>query len=91
VLVTISKNNQNMNWFYFGLAFNLVAVTTFTFLIRFGGLAISTSVVLLLTILINVLFGYLLFQEKIEPLQWIGIGLGLIAVILISNLYKVFL
>ena len=88
VLTTVSRVTNNINWFYLGLAFNVAAVSVFTFLVRIGGLAISTSIILLLTILINVLFGFLMFHEKIEPLQWVGIGLGFVAVILVSNMYK---
>lgn len=88
VLTATSRATNNINYFYFGLAFNIAAVSIFTFLIRIGGLAISTSIILLLTILINVLFGFFMFHEKIEPLQWVGIVVGFIAVILISNVYK---
>src|ERR1035437_3040215 len=83
VSTTVSRVTTNLNWFYIGLIFNILAVTTFTFLIRIGGLAVSTSIILLLTILINVLFGVLMFHENITYLQWIGIGTGFIAVILI--------
>jgi len=88
VSTAISRATNNIHWFYVGLAFNIAAVSIFTYLIRIGGLAISTSIILLLTILINVFFGFLVFHEKIEPLQWVGIGMGVVAVVLISNMYK---
>lgn len=87
VSTTVSRVSNNLNWFYVGLAFNILAVSTFTFLIRIGGLAISTSIILLLTILINVLFGAIMFHENITYLQWAGIAIGFVAVILISGMF----
>jgi len=75
-------------WFYIGLGINIFTMITFMTIIRLGGLAITTAIVLLLTILLNVLIGFLVFHEKIYPLQWCGIGLGLIAIMLLLNLFK---
>ena len=91
ILAKISSVKDNWNYFYIGFIFNLGAIATFMLLIRLGGLATAPSIALVCTILIDVFLGYIYFHEKIEPLQWVGIAFGVIAVILISNLYKVLL
>jgi len=80
---------NSQSWFYLGFAINTLTVLTFMTLIRIGGLAITTAVVLLLTVSINVVLGYFIFAERIEPTQWFGIGLGLIALCLILNVFRV--
>lgn len=87
VLAKLSGTRGN-DLFVLGLVFNIMAIASFMFLIRIGGLAISPSIVLLLTILIDVLFGLFMFHEEIEMLQWVGIGMGVMAIMLISNIYK---
>ncbi len=90
-LAKFSSVTNNNNWFYIGLVFNIVAITTFMLLIRMGGLAVSTSVTLLLTILCNVLVGIFVFHENIDTFQLVGIWMGVLAIILISNAYKSFI
>lgn len=75
-------------WFYIGLAVNLITIAAFMAIVRLGGLAIATSVVLILTIMINVFLGYIIFHEKVTPGQWFGVGLGLIAILLILEVFK---
>ena len=78
---------NNPNWLYAGLAINFLTVFFYMYAIRLGGLAITTSVILLITIAIGVGLGYFFFHEHISFSQWIGIGLGFIAVILISGMF----
>lgn len=78
------QNNQN--WLYLGLALNVATTFFYMAAIRLGGLAITTSIILLITIAISVALGFLAFHEHITISQWIGIGIGFIAVALISGL-----
>ena len=48
----------------------------------------TTATVLIITILINVAIGSFIFDERIDSLQWIGIGLGIIAISLILHVTK---
>jgi drug/metabolite transporter (DMT)-like permease len=78
---------NNANWLYAGLAVNLLTVFFYMYAIRLGGLAITTSVILLITIAISVMFGFFFFHEHVSLSQWIGIGVGVVAVILISGIF----
>jgi drug/metabolite transporter (DMT)-like permease len=51
----------------------------------FAGLAITTSVILVITIAISVALGFLFFHEQVHASQWVGIAIGFVAVILISG------
>jgi len=56
--------------------------------VREGGLAVGSTIALLLTILSTVLIGFLIFKETVALGQWLGIGLGLIAIPLILGVIK---
>lgn len=70
------------------LSTGLLAIVTFILIIRAGGLAVGSSVALLLTLIGNVLFGFLYFKEVLSTGQWAGIILGFVAVLLILNILK---
>jgi drug/metabolite transporter (DMT)-like permease len=78
---------NNPVWLYSGLAVNVLTVFFYMYAIRLGGLAITTSVILLITIAISVAFGFFFFHEQVRPSQWIGIGVGFVAVVLISGIF----
>jgi drug/metabolite transporter (DMT)-like permease len=80
---------DNMQWLYIGLAVNVVTIFLFMLAVKIGGLALNTTVILILTIMINVLLGFFIFHEKIGPIQWAGIALGLVSVVLVLNLFKI--
>src|SRR3989338_10320479 len=71
---------NNEKWFYIGLPINLVTIIAFMFIVRMGGLAIPTTIVLILTILLNVGIGFLIFNEAIIFAQWVGIVMALVAI-----------
>jgi drug/metabolite transporter (DMT)-like permease len=87
-LAKVSGVTNNLYWFYLGLAVNVITVISFMTLIRLEGMAEVASIVLILTVLIDVFVGFHVFHEQIEPVQWVGIGTGILAVLLISNAYK---
>ena len=76
----------NQEWLYAGLAVNLLTVFFYMYSIRLGGLAITTSIILLITISISVALGFFIFHEPVNTTQWVGIALAFIAVILISGI-----
>jgi drug/metabolite transporter (DMT)-like permease len=78
---------NNPKWFYAGLAMNILTVAFYMYAIRLGGLVVTTSVILLITIAISVLLGFLFFHERVAVSQWVGIGVGLVAVALISGIF----
>lgn len=80
---------NNYKWFYIGLAVNVITVIAWMMIVRFAGLAIPTTIVLILTIILNVSFGFLMFHEKINFGQWVGIGLGILSVLLILEVFKI--
>lgn len=79
---------NNQMWFYIGLPINIITIIAFMFIVKLGGLAIPTTIVLILTMVINVTFGYLMFKEQIHIGQWVGIVLGLSAILLILEVVK---
>jgi EamA domain-containing membrane protein RarD len=79
---------SNQRWFYIGLPINIITIIAFMFIVRLGGLAIPTTIVLILTILINVILGFLLFKEVVSFEQFIGVGLAIIAIPLLLGISK---
>ncbi len=79
---------NNQKWFYIGLPINLVTIAAFMVIVRLGSLAITTTIVLILTIIINVFLGFIIFGEKVAFGQWLGILLGLAAIPLILGILK---
>jgi drug/metabolite transporter (DMT)-like permease len=77
---------DNPMWLYVGMALNLATVFFYMDAIRLGGLAIVSSMILLITIAISVVIGFFFFHEQIHITQWIGIVAGLCSVVLISGM-----
>ncbi|MDB5204166.1 MAG: hypothetical protein JWP09_194 [Candidatus Taylorbacteria bacterium] len=78
---------NNQIWLYTGLGVNVLTMFFYMYSIRLGGLAITTSIILLITLAISVALGFLFFHEPISVSQWIGIGVGFLAIILISGIW----
>lgn len=81
------RNDQM--WLWVGLMVNMMTVFAWMLIVRYAGLAIPTTVVLIITIILNVSLGFLVFHEKINPGQWLGIGLGLLSILLILEVFKI--
>jgi chloramphenicol-sensitive protein RarD len=79
---------NDQRWLFAGLAVNLLTVFFYMYSIRVGGLAVTASVILLITIAISVVLGFFVFHERVRPSQWVGIGFGFVAVVLISGVLK---
>jgi drug/metabolite transporter (DMT)-like permease len=77
---------NNPTWLWVGLALNLPTVFFYMDSIRMGGLVITSSVILLITIAISVLIGFFFFHEQVHLSQWVGIATGLLSIVLISGL-----
>jgi drug/metabolite transporter (DMT)-like permease len=84
VLAKLWGVTGNSQWFYIGMAVNVFTTFFFMAAIKQAGLAATTSVVLLLTIVINVTIGIVTFQETLTIRQWIGIAIGLVAILFIA-------
>lgn len=80
---------NNHKWFFIGLPINLVTIIFYMLIVKIAGLAIPTTIVLILTILISVILGFVIFKENIIFEQWIGLALALIAIPLLLGVFKV--
>ena len=75
----------NQSWLYGGVVLNLLTIFFYMCAIRLGGLAITSALVLLITVAISVSLGAFYFHEPVHLSQWIGIALSVPALILISG------
>ena len=75
--------NHQARWFYMALVLGIGAIITFMLVVRSGGLSVGSTIALILTMVGNVLIGLYFFKEVLVPMQWIGIILGFIAVLLV--------
>ncbi len=80
--------HSGQKWLWITLAINVLASLTFMRVIRESGLAVGTTVMLLLTILSTALIGFFAFKEEIAAGQWIGIALGFLAVLFLLNVVR---
>ncbi len=80
--------SNSMYWFWIGLGVNIFTIIGFMTVVKLGGLGIATAIVLLLTLIINVSLGYLFFKEAISPVQWVGLVVGAIAILLLLDITK---
>ena len=70
-------------WFYLSLGLGIITVISFMLVVRLGGLSVGSTVALILTMIGNVLIGLFFFKETLLPMQWVGVMLGLVAVLLV--------
>ena len=70
-------------WFYASLGLGIITFISFMLVVRHGGLSVGSTIALILTMIGNVVIGLSFFKETLVPTQWVGIILGLIAVLLI--------
>jgi drug/metabolite transporter (DMT)-like permease len=79
---------NNNTYLYIALAVSLATSYFYFATVKYGGLTVGPSVVLILTMCISVAMGYLLFHEEVSHIQWAGIALGLVSVILILDVFS---
>ena len=79
---------NNIKFLYVGLTLNLITAFFYMFAVKVGGLAITTSIMLLLTMAISVSLGFIFFHEQVSTSQWVGIILGFFSVVLISGVFR---
>ena len=80
--------HSGYKWFLIALSISLFTFATFALVIREGGLAIGSTIALLLTIVTTVCIGFFFFKEQVTLGQWLGIGLGLFSILLILEVIK---
>lgn len=80
--------NPGHKWFWIALSISIGTFITFALVIREGGLAIGSTIALLLTILTTVSIGFFIFKEPVTLGQWLGIGLGLLSILFILEVFK---
>ncbi len=81
------KKWANSNRFYFiliGLIIYLIGTLFWAFSLRYEFISKAGSIFVLLNLIGLSLVGLLIFNEKLSVLNWIGIFLGLISILLIE-------
>jgi drug/metabolite transporter (DMT)-like permease len=81
--------NPGQKWLWITLGINVFTSLTFMLVIRQSGLAIGSTIMLLLTMASTFLIGFLIFKEHIATGQWVGIALAFVAVLFLSNIFKI--
>jgi len=83
--VKLYIKSKNYKWFIFSFMSFLTLFFAYSIILLKGDVIIIYSVVKILSILIVVLFGVLIFKEKINLKIGIGILLGIISIYLLST------
>ncbi len=83
VFAKIWATTNDIRWFYTSLSVGIFTLLSFIFVVRTGGLSIGGTVALLLTMIGTVIIGVTFFKETLIPTQWLGIVLGLVAILLV--------
>jgi drug/metabolite transporter (DMT)-like permease len=76
-------------WLWITLAISIFTTLTYMLVVRESGLAVGSTIMLLLTILSTCLIGFFVFQEQITGTQWIGIALGFVAIFFLLDIPRV--
>ncbi len=79
---------NNILFFYLSMIASIFTMFFYVCMIKFGSLTITTTITLLLTIIISVSLGYFYFHEAVRPIQWIGIFLSFISILLMLNIFE---
>jgi drug/metabolite transporter (DMT)-like permease len=82
-------DNPGHKWFWITIVLSAITSVSFMLVIRQSGLAIGSTIMLLLTMASTFLIGFLYFKEHIATGQWIGIALAFVAVLFLSNLIRI--
>ncbi len=81
--------NPGHKWLWITIALSAITSISFMLVIRQSGLAIGSTIMLLLTMVATFLIGFLVFKEHISTGQWVGIALGFIAILFLSKLIHI--
>jgi drug/metabolite transporter (DMT)-like permease len=81
--------NPGQKWLLITIAINVFTTISFMLVIRQSGLAVGSTIMLLLTMVSTFLIGYLIFKEQITSGQWVGIALGFCAVLFLLNVIQI--
>ncbi len=80
--------NPGHKWFWTTVALSALTSVSFMLVIRQSGLAIGSTIMLLLTMTSTFLIGFLVFKEYITSGQWVGIVLAFVAILFLSGILK---
>jgi drug/metabolite transporter (DMT)-like permease len=73
-------------WLYLSVLFYLIQILLVAWLFLYkGSLGVFANVFIVFYSIGSVLLGYLMFAERLGPIQFLGIILGLIGVVLITK------
>ncbi len=88
VLAKYWNVTNNIIFFYLSMGASIFTMFFYICMIKYGSLTISTTVTLLLTIIISVSLGYFYFYEQVETVQWVGIFLSFVSILLMLNVFS---
>ena len=87
VLAKYWNVTNNILFFYLSMGASIFTMFFYICVIKFGSLTISSTIILLSTMIISVSFGYFYFHEVVKPIQWAGIFLSFISILLMLNIF----
>jgi drug/metabolite transporter (DMT)-like permease len=87
VLAKFAGITRNNNYLYVGLFVSIFTSYFYLMSVKLGGLTIAPSILLIMTLIISVGLGYFYFEESLSRTQMIGVLLGLVAVLLILDVF----
>lgn len=87
VLAKYWNVTNNILFFYLSMGASIFTMFFYICMIKYGSLTISSTITLLLTMIISVSIGYFYFHEVVKPIQWVGIFLSFISILLMLNIF----
>ena len=82
-IVTMFRKPKSLVWVFIAAVFIYANWQTYVFGVATGNV-IETSLGYFINPLFTVLLGVLVLKEKLRPLQWVSLGFGFVAVIVVS-------
>ncbi len=81
--------HPHLKWAFITIGFSICAAISWMLVVRRAGLAVGSSIMLLLTMLSTVLIGLLLFKEQVTRGQSAGLVLGFLAALFLLNIIRI--
>ena len=82
-------DNPGLKWFVITIILSAITSVSFMLVIRQSGLAVGSTIMLLLTMVSTFLIGFLVFKEHITLGQWTGVVLGFVAILFLTGLMRI--
>ncbi|MFN4181307.1 MAG: SMR family transporter [Candidatus Paceibacteria bacterium] len=77
-------SNQNWQTFLFGLLVYLIGLVFLGLSFKYKNIAVASTIFVIFNIITLLLVSWFYFKETINPLQLAGVGLGIMAIVLLE-------